>query len=113
MSKVYKCDCCEVTMKDPYEARMKEFYVRADYDIVCGILPMYSKETKKVHLCDRCYKGLKEIGGRVKSGEENNGKCSQITCPNYKHGFCKYPLFGNCVISNYRKGEEIIGSKND
>lgn len=109
MSKVYKCDCCEEIIKDPHEARMKEFYVGADYDIVCGILPLNSKNTTKIHLCEKCYKGLKEIGGRVKSGEDNNGRCSQIACLNYKNGFCKYPLFGNCIISNLRKGDEIIG----
>ena len=108
MSKVYKCDCCEVMINNPYKAKMKEFYVGVDFDLVCGALPLSKKNTTVIHLCEECYKGLKEIGGRVKSGEENNRKCSQITCPNHKNGFCKYPLFGNCIISNLRKGEEII-----
>ena len=113
MSKVYKCDCCEGIIKDPYEANMKEFYVGAEYDMVCGILPIKSKNITKIHLCEECYKGLKEIGARVKAGEENNGKCTQIYCKNYKDGMCKYPLFGGCIISNCRKGEEVIGSEND
>ena len=109
MSKVYKCDCCDEIIKDVYEAKMKEFYVDSEYDIVCGILPLNSKNIVKIHLCEKCYKGLKEIGGRVKCGEDNNGKCSQIACPNHKNGFCKYPLFGSCIISNLRKGDETVG----
>lgn len=109
MSKAYKCDCCGKIIKDIYEARMKEFYVDADYDIVCGILPLNSKNTTKIHLCEKCYKGLKEIGVRVKSGEKNNGHCLQIYCLNNNNGVCEYPLHGDCVISNHRKGDEIIG----
>lgn len=105
MSKVYKCDCCEEIVENPHEARMKEFYIDAEYDIVGGILPIFSKDTTKIHLCEKCYKGLKEIGGRVKLGEKNNGRCSQISCPNHKCGMCKYPLFGDCIISQCRKGE--------
>ena len=105
MSKVYKCDCCDEIIKDVYEARMKEFYVDSEYDIVCGILPLNSKNIVKIHLCEKCYKGLKEIGGRVKSGEQHNGKCSQISCPNCICGYCKYPLFGDCIISSCRKKE--------
>lgn len=109
MSKHYSCDCCGRQIKNPYEARMKEFYIDLDYDVVCGILPVYRKNITKIHLCENCYKGLKEIGGRVKAGEENNGKCTQICCLNNKDGMCNYPLFGECIISNVRKER---GAKN-
>lgn len=111
MSKVYKCDCCEEIIKDPHEARMKEFYVGADYDIVCGILPLNSKNTTKIHLCDNCYKGLKAIGERVIYND--SVFCSQPNCPNCKDGKCEFPLHGTCLISDFRKGRKIIGGEND
>ena len=85
MSKAYVCDSCGKAIVDPHEVKMKEFYIAAECD-VCGVFPVNAKRMKKIHLCEKCYKGLKEIGGRVKAGENNNGKCSQIACPNYKKG---------------------------
>ena len=32
MAKAYVCDACGVTMTDPYEAKMREFYVGTDFD---------------------------------------------------------------------------------
>ena len=107
MSKVYKCDCCGVTIENAHSANMREFYIGYDYDVAGGIFPvqLQLKRTTKIHLCEDCYRGLKEIGGRVKSGEKNNGRCTQINCPNNKDCMCHYPLFGECIISNCRKGE--------
>lgn len=30
--KVYQCDCCKKTITDPYEVKMKDFYVGTDFD---------------------------------------------------------------------------------
>lgn len=61
MSKVYKCDSCDLVIENPYEEKMKEFYVDVGYE--CGIaVPLNSVRKVKVHLCNKCFHGLKEIG---------------------------------------------------
>lgn len=64
MAKAYVCDACGITMTDPYEAKMKEFYVAGvpDYGT---IVPSDTKIKKKVHLCDECYHALHEIAKGV------------------------------------------------
>ena len=63
--KVYQCDSCERTITDPYEAKMKEFYL-GSYDV---IYPVKMKQKVKVHLCDDCYKGLRFIAERQRSNK--------------------------------------------
>lgn len=64
MAKAYVCDACGETMKDPYEANMREFFVGTEADFGM-IFPCNVKTFKhKVHLCDGCYHSLKTIAER-------------------------------------------------
>ena len=53
MSKVYKCDCCGVTIENAHSANMREFYIGYDYDVAGGSFPvqLQLKRTTKIHLC--------------------------------------------------------------
>lgn len=64
MSKVYKCDSCNKMIADPYEKKMKEFYLGTEYDD--PVFPIPCTRKIKIHLCDDCFRGLEEIGKRVK-----------------------------------------------
>ena len=68
MAKAYACDACGTTMTDPYEAKMREFYVGAEFE--CGMaFPCNVKTFKsKVHLCGKCYHALKTIARKVADG---------------------------------------------
>lgn len=73
--RIYQCDSCKEIISDPYTAKMKEFYLRADVNCLSGIpIPIKSKRRVKIHLCDECYKGLNLIGGLVPKNKdrENN-----------------------------------------
>lgn len=61
MSKVYKCDGCEVMIENPHNVKMKEFYVGTEYDSGMAF-PINSTRKVKIHLCEECFKGLKQIG---------------------------------------------------
>lgn len=55
--KVYQCDSCKKVIDNPYDVRMKEFYVAADYDN--GVyFPVDSIRKVKIHMCDECYMRL-------------------------------------------------------
>lgn len=58
--KVYKCDSCEAIIENPHEVRMKEFYVGCCIEYDC-VFPTNSTKKVKVHLCDGCYRSLKDI----------------------------------------------------
>ena len=58
--KVYKCDACEATIENPYDVRMKEFYIGMDFDYGMAF-PCGAVRRTKVHLCDDCFKSLKDI----------------------------------------------------
>lgn len=61
MAKAYVCDACGLTMTDPHEENMREFYVGLDFDgLLCP-----AKRKVKVHLCDECYHALHEIAKGV------------------------------------------------
>lgn len=61
MAKAYVCDACGITMKDPYEAKMRQFYVGVELDYGVAF-PLNVKTIKqKVHLCADCYHALHEI----------------------------------------------------
>ena len=70
MAKSYICDACEITIKNPYKAKMKEFYIGCSFEIG-GVLPSFDTRRTKVHLCDDCYHALREIATKVKMGAED------------------------------------------
>ena len=59
--KVYKCDSCGKIIENPYEERMKEFYVGTTFDFY----PIYHSNPAahkvKVHLGEDCFYGLHKI----------------------------------------------------
>lgn len=69
MAKCYVCDACGITIEDPYEAKMKEFYIGCDFEIY-GVFPAPRRVKKKVHLCDECYHSLHEIAKKDGNGRE-------------------------------------------
>ena len=58
--KVYECDACKKTIQDPYEVKMKEFYVGCSFEYR-DVFPSKDKRKVKIHLCDDCFKGLNKI----------------------------------------------------
>jgi hypothetical protein len=50
MSKVYKCDGCEVMIEKPHDVKMKEFYIATEYDLGMAF-PINSTRKVKIHLC--------------------------------------------------------------
>ena len=58
--KVYECDSCKKIIQDPYEVKMKEFYVGCSFE-TWGVLPSNDKRKVKIHLCDDCFKSLNKI----------------------------------------------------
>lgn len=61
------CDACGATMADPYQAKMREFYVGMTYDMGF-VVPINIKTSKTtIDLCDDCFHALnllaKEKGG--------------------------------------------------
>lgn len=66
--KTYICDSCERVISDPFEMKMKEFYVRCSFE-VNGVLYCNSKRKVKIHLCGDCYKGLHLIAEKVSNND--------------------------------------------
>ena len=62
--KVYKCDSCGKTIKNPHEERMKEFYISATCEGIF-VIPYNDKCKVKIHLCDSCFRGLHKIAENV------------------------------------------------
>ena len=58
--KVYECDCCKKVIQNPYELKMKEFYVGCSFE-PWGVFPSNDKRKVKINLCDDCFKGLNKI----------------------------------------------------
>lgn len=74
--KVYQCDGCGKTITNPYEEKMKEFYVGCHFDYG-GVFPENSKRKVKIHLCDDCFKSLYSIA-------EKKAKADQDSIPHKK-----------------------------
>lgn len=69
--KAYVCDSCGKTILDPYTENMKEFYIGSYFTM--GIpFPEKIKKKVKVHLCNKCYKGLCSIAENVRSDKNDN-----------------------------------------
>ena len=59
--KAFVCDACGMTITNPYEVKMREFYVGCEFE-QSGVFPHNIRTFKhKVHLCDDCYHALHEI----------------------------------------------------
>lgn len=61
--KAYICDSCHKPITDPHFFKMKEFYYTWEYDTI-GPNKVSTSTKYKIHLCDDCFRGLKEIGKR-------------------------------------------------
>lgn len=70
MAKAYVCDACGITITDPHNANMKEFYLGCEYVLGC-VFPSPGTRRIKVHLCDDCYHALCEIATKVKGGSKD------------------------------------------
>lgn len=58
--KSYICDICEIAIKEPYSAKMREFcftFSNSDFDQVAE----KTKRKVKIHLCNNCYERFKNI----------------------------------------------------
>lgn len=58
--KVYLCDSCKKVIENPYIEKMKEFDVGTDFFGERDVNTKYKRRVK-IHLCDKCYYGLKSI----------------------------------------------------
>lgn len=56
--KVYVCDACSMAIPDPHDVKMKEFCLAIDPE---DRSPWMFTRKVKVHLCDRCYRGLRSL----------------------------------------------------
>ena len=63
MSKEYVCDSCKEVMKNPHDVKMKEFYIRCSFDFG-RVLPYPDTRKVKIHLCNKCFLGLKNIADK-------------------------------------------------
>ena len=72
MARVYKCDACSIMIERPHDVKMKEFYVVCDFDDI-GVFPINCTHKVKVHLCEKCYKGLRAVARKLegKDGDLN------------------------------------------
>ena len=58
--KVYQCDSCKQVTDEPRTLDMKEFVWKCSYT-EHGVMPEKGKQKIKIHLCERCFKGLSKI----------------------------------------------------
>ena len=63
--KAYVCDSCGTAMINPFMANMRE--LRIEHSCLCGFaVPKYVDTETTVHLCDKCFKGLRKIARKFK-----------------------------------------------
>ena len=67
---VYKCDSCGITIENPHEERMKEFYISVSCDSIF-VIPHNDKRRGKIHLCDDCFRGLHKIAEKALKEQKN------------------------------------------
>lgn len=75
--KVYRCDSCGLMAEDPHSVCMKEFTFTEEYDHH-GIWRLPIRKSEKIHLCDKCFRGLRSIGEKALKGESDEGKSTYI-----------------------------------
>lgn len=66
--KTYVCDACKTIVSDPYKVRMKEFVYTAEFSFGYGF-PVKTEFRKKIHLCERCFKNLRNIAIQKEGAE--------------------------------------------
>lgn len=72
---IYTCDACGKEVKDPYSAKMKEFYVGTDFDFDFNfVLPVNTHRKVAIHLCDACFHSLKDIAALAIDKTESRKK---------------------------------------
>jgi len=64
--KAYICDSCKTPITDPYDTKMKEFYVGVTFDTIPA--PVNTTRKIRVHLCNTCYNSLADIA-KKKAGD--------------------------------------------
>lgn len=67
--KRYVCDSCQKIINNPYEVRMKEFFISTEYDYGM-VFPVPTKTKRRIHLCDDCFNALKHMGKTEEGAEE-------------------------------------------
>ena len=73
--KAFVCDACGMAITNPYEVKMREFYVRCEFEL-SGVFPCNVRTFKhKIHLCDDCYHALHEIGKKTAMPGGGSMKC--------------------------------------
>lgn len=68
--KAYVCDSCGKAILDPYTEKMREFYT-GSYFTFGAACPEKIKKKVKVHLCEKCFKGLCYIAENVRSDKND------------------------------------------
>ena len=71
MAKAYTCDACGTTITNPYEAKMREFYVGVKFDYGTAFPWNVKTPKSKVHLCEECYRSLKTSARNRRAGEQD------------------------------------------
>lgn len=67
--RVYMCDICGITIDEPHSARMREFcFTISNCDIYQ--VPQKDKKKVKIHLCNNCFEGFRNIAKHKAKGGE-------------------------------------------
>lgn len=69
--KVYQCDNCKRIITDPYETKMKEFFMGYDYDFGTSFYEPFKRKVK-IHLCEDCFNGLRFIAEQKEQRSNKN-----------------------------------------
>ena len=97
---IYKCDSCGKTIEDKYNAKMTEFYVddtgTIDGDICC----INKQKIDVIHLCEKCYKNLKDLGTKIRFSKKRSDNDKKIV------------QTGEILIRKKRKYEVVIADDN-
>ena len=66
--RVYQCDGCKKVIADPYEVKMKEFYVGCEF-VLGAAFPTSEKRKTKIDLCEDCFRGLHLIAEKKRGAD--------------------------------------------
>lgn len=69
--RVYLCNACGGIIENPHKVRMKEFYYHYEVEGFASLVTVPFTRTTKIHLCEECYKNLKNlVNGRNSKDDE-------------------------------------------